>query len=134
MDNWISINDREPDTDTFIVWDDSTESATVMHYRKELWPDSENVGEWMRNAHLTYWMHLPDRPKDDNLGDWISVKDRLPDAKECAEYLVSVKSEAYIIDQWFIPYDQDWLCSDVYEVAYWMPIPSAPERGKNERI
>ena len=63
------------------------------------------------------------------MGEWISVKDRLPDKQDL--YLV-YSSGTYTV-QWFngyewVIYSDEW-AFEAHEITHWMPLPEPPKEG-----
>lgn len=56
------------------------------------------------------------------MGEWISVKDRLPEKH--GEYLAATTARPR---GWVIVYAPvGWICSASYPVTHWMPLPEPP--------
>lgn len=57
---WISVEDRLPEYDTFVLvhWSDGNQS--VFHFWAIKWEDISRYG----GADITHWMPLPDPPED----------------------------------------------------------------------
>lgn len=68
---------------------------------------------------------------------WISVKDRLPDADEGDDFLAVSKNGNFVFEAYFV---RDcgrgknlWHdgCGNFYEVTHWMPLPEPPKEEYN---
>lgn len=68
---------------------------------------------------------------------WISVKDRLPDADEGDDFLAVSKNGNFVFEAYFV---RDcgrgknlWNdgCGNFYEVTHWMPLPEPPKEEYN---
>ncbi len=68
---------------------------------------------------------------------WISVKDRLPDADEGDDFLAVSKNGNFVFEAYFV---RDcgrgknlWHdgCGNFYEVTHWMPLPELPKEEYN---
>ena len=72
----------------------------------------------------------------DNMSEWISTKDRLPDKEGC--YLI-VSGETKEIDiglwclerQRFEVVETEWFGYEITGVTHWMPLPEPPKESDN---
>ena len=64
------------------------------------------------------------------VGDWISVKDRLPEKR--GDYLI-YNTDGIVWPYWYNPEDKRWYdnCGYLTEsVTHWMPLPEPPKKGE----
>lgn len=107
--------------------------ADELHAEISKWPDSVMYKDWVQSAIAT-------APTVPTYGQWVSVKDRLPEVqKEVLIYLPEYDS-VEIAALFEIPSMnlREWAQNeDAYmldEVSYWMPLPEPTEEDLQERV